>query len=104
MKTDNEVTKDDNKVIRRPYNLVVLLLGFLTIIEVILGFWNQADLKFYINIGLVLLAFSKAYLVAAFFMGIRYQPRSKEIYVIVFGVPLFIALPVVLIPMLGHLL
>ncbi|MHA2248015.1 MAG: cytochrome C oxidase subunit IV family protein [Candidatus Hodarchaeales archaeon] len=104
MESVNEASNDDKKVVKRPYNLVFLLLAILTLIELTLGFWNQGDLKLYINIGLVVVAFTKAYLVAAFFMGIRYQPKSKVIYTIVFGIPLFIAIPVVVIPMLGHLL
>ncbi len=104
MESVNEANKADTKPIRRPYNLVVLLLALLTLTEVTLGLWNQGDIKQYINIGLVVVAFAKAYLVAAFFMGIKYQTKSKEIYAIVFGVPLFIALPVILIPMLGELL
>ena len=57
-----------------------------------------------IRIGLIALALGKAYLVAAFFMGIKYQAKPKVIYGIVFGVPLLIAVPVVLIPLIGTLL
>ena len=104
MESVNEAKKDEEKAKKRPYNLVILLLALLTLIEVTLGLWNQGDLKSYINVGLVVVAIAKAYLVAAFFMGIKYQTKSKEIYAVVFGVPLFIAIPVVLIPLVGHLL
>lgn len=102
-----EVQKPHGK--KRPYNYVVLLLAFFTIIELVLSFSGenvpgQADLQFSIRIGLIVLSLAKAYLVAAFFMGIKYQARSKLIYGVVFGVPLLIALPVVLIPLIGTLL
>ncbi|MFX0013002.1 MAG: cytochrome C oxidase subunit IV family protein [Promethearchaeota archaeon] len=102
-----EVQKFDEE--KRPYNYIVLLLGFFTILEVTLSISSenvlgQTDLQFLIRIGLIVLALAKAYLVAAFFMGIKYQTRSKLIYGVVFGVPLLIALPVVLIPLIGTLL
>jgi cytochrome c oxidase subunit IV len=94
---------------KKPYNYVVLLLAFFTILELVLSLSSetvprQADLQSVIRIGLVILALAKAYLVAAFFMGIRYQTRPKVIYSVVFGVPLLITLPVVIIPLLGTLL
>ncbi|MFX1507914.1 MAG: cytochrome C oxidase subunit IV family protein [Promethearchaeota archaeon] len=94
---------------KKPYNYVVLLLAFFTILELVLSFFSesvqeQADLQFMIRIGLIVLALSKAYLVAAFFMGIKYQAKPKVIYAVVFGVPLLIAVPVVLIPLIGTLL
>ncbi|MHA2202103.1 MAG: cytochrome C oxidase subunit IV family protein [Candidatus Hodarchaeales archaeon] len=94
---------------KKPYNYVVLFLAFFTIIELVLSFYSesvsdQANLQFTIRVGLVVLALAKAYLVAAFFMGIRYKARPKVIYGVVFGVPLLIAVPVVLIPLLGTLL
>ena len=57
-----------------------------------------------IPLALVVLAILKAYLVAAYFMGIKYQDRPWVVTGIMFGIPMFIALPVVLIPALGTVL
>ncbi|MFX0182237.1 MAG: cytochrome C oxidase subunit IV family protein [Candidatus Hodarchaeota archaeon] len=105
----SDLTDNESYKIKRPYNLVVIFLAFFTIIEVFFGFLNdlvsdQADLQFLIRLGLVILALAKAYLVAAFFMGIKYQPRPYVIYGVVFGIPLLIALPVVIIPLIGTIL
>ncbi|MHA2245127.1 MAG: cytochrome C oxidase subunit IV family protein [Candidatus Hodarchaeales archaeon] len=107
----NNVQKatDSSHIKKKPYSYVVLLLAFFTILELALSFSSdnvphQADSQSVIRIGLVVLALAKAYLVAAFFMGIKYQARPKVIYGIVFGVPLLITLPVVIIPLLGTLL
>jgi cytochrome c oxidase subunit IV len=105
----SDLADNESHKIKRPYNLVVIFLAFFTAVEVLFGYLNdlvsdQADLQFLIRLGLIILALAKAYLVAAFFMGIKYQPRPYVIYGVVFGIPLLIALPVVIIPLIGTIL
>jgi hypothetical protein len=47
---------------------------------------------------LALLALGKAYLVAAFFLGVKYEPHPYLIAAIVFALPLFIAVPLAIMP------
>jgi hypothetical protein len=95
-----------HEYVKKPYFLVFLSLGLLTILELNVGFISEiagegADVEGLINFALITLAFLKAYLVAAYFMGIKYQDRPKVVYGVMFGIPMFIALPVVVIPALG---
>lgn len=94
---------------KRPYFLVFLSLAFLTVLELNVGFMaeivgNDTDITGLITFALLVLALLKAYLVAAYFMGIKYQERPWVVTGIMFGIPLFIALPVVMIPALGTVL
>ncbi len=95
--------------IKRPYFLVFLSLAFLTVLELNIGFLSEivgtdTNISGLITFALVVLALLKAYLVAAYFMGIKYQKRPWVVTGIMFGIPLFIALPVVMIPALGTVL
>ncbi|MHA1976624.1 MAG: cytochrome C oxidase subunit IV family protein [Candidatus Hodarchaeales archaeon] len=99
-------TVNSHGYVKRPYFIVFLTLGLLTILELNLGFISEiagegADVEGFINLALIVLALLKAYLVAAFFMGIKYQDNPKVVYGVMFGIPMFIALPVVIIPALG---
>ncbi|MFX0085742.1 MAG: cytochrome C oxidase subunit IV family protein [Candidatus Hodarchaeota archaeon] len=94
---------------KRPYFLVFLSLAFLTVLELNVGFLSEivgkdTDISGLITFALIILALLKAYLVAAYFMGIKYQKRPWVVTGIMFGIPLFIALPVVMIPALGTVL
>jgi hypothetical protein len=102
-------SKEPHVYVKRPYFLVFLTLGLLTILELNVGFLTElvggeADLTALTTFALVVLALLKAYLVAAYFMGIKYQDRPWVVTGIMFGIPMFIALPVVLIPALGTVL
>ncbi len=99
-------TQDTHEYIKRPYFLVFLMLGFLTVLELNVGFISDiagegSNVEGFINLALITLAILKAYLVAAFFMGIKYQDNPKVVWGVMFGIPMFIALPVVVIPALG---
>ncbi len=103
--TENET----HEFVKRPYFLVFLTLTFLTILEVIVGLLSEiesggASSDGIFTLALIVLALLKAYLVAAFFMGIKYQDRPWVVTGIMFGIPMFIALPVVMIPALGTVL
>jgi hypothetical protein len=100
---------ENHSFIKRPYFLVFLSLTFLTVLELNVGFLaeivgNDTDVTGLITFALMVLAFLKAYLVAAYFMGIKYQKRPWVVTGVMFGIPLFIALPVVMIPALGTVL
>lgn len=102
-------SKEPHTYVKRPYLLVFLSLTLLTILELNVGFiaelvGGDADLTAQITFALIVLALLKAYLVAAYFMGIKYQDRPWVVTGIMFGIPMFIALPVVLIPALGTVL
>ena len=108
MITSSETT-EHTSFVKRPYFLVFLTLTLLTILELNVGFLSElvggeADLTALTSFSLVVLALLKAYLVAAYFMGIKYQDRPWITTGIMFGIPMFIALPVVLIPALGTVL
>ena len=99
-------TVNSHEYVKRPYFIVFLTLGLLTILELNMGFISEiagegANVEGFINLALITLALLKAYLVAAFFMGIKYQENPKVVYGVMFGIPMFIALPVVMIPALG---
>ncbi|MFX0091731.1 MAG: cytochrome C oxidase subunit IV family protein [Candidatus Hodarchaeota archaeon] len=85
--------------------MVVIYLAVLTIIEVVVGSLGTADtlgiLYILIIYTLLALAFLKAILVAGFFMGIKYERLRWYIILGTFGLPMFLALPVALIPILG---
>jgi hypothetical protein len=98
-----------HEFVKRPYFLVFLSLAVLTVLELNVGFLediagSEADVSGLITFALIVLALLKAYLVAAYFMGIKYQDRPWVVTGILFGIPMFIALPVVLIPALGTVL
>ncbi|MHA2031095.1 MAG: cytochrome C oxidase subunit IV family protein [Candidatus Kariarchaeaceae archaeon] len=102
-------THETHTFVKRPYFLVFLSLTLLTILELNVGFLseivgNDTDVTGLITFSLLVLAFLKVYLVAAYFMGIKYQDRPWVVTGIMFGIPMFIALPVVLIPALGTVL
>ena len=102
-------SNEPHTYVKRPYFLVFLSLTLLTILELNVGFiaelvGGDSDLTAQITFALVVLAILKAYLVAAYFMGIKYQDRPWVVTGIMFGIPMFIALPVVLIPALGTVL
>ncbi|MHA2252264.1 MAG: cytochrome C oxidase subunit IV family protein [Candidatus Kariarchaeaceae archaeon] len=102
-------TEEQHTFVKRPYFLVFLSLTLLTILELNVGFLaeivgNDTDVTGLITFSLLVLALLKAYLVAAYFMGIKYQDRPWVVTGIMFGIPMFIALPVVLIPALGTVL
>ena len=99
-------TINTHEYVKRPYFIVFLTLGLLTILELNVGFISEiagegANIEGFINLALITLALLKVYLVAAFFMGIKYQDNPKVVYGVMFGIPMFIALPVVTIPALG---
>jgi len=112
----NEIKELEEKPplpIKRPYTTIFLSLTVLTILELNVGFIGdimqniptfENIVEVFVPITLILLAFTKAALVAAFFMGIKYQKRPWVTTGIMFGIPLFIALPVVLIPAMGTVL
>ena len=101
-------TKEPHVFVKRPYFLVFLTLTLLTILELNVGILfelvgGEADLTALTTFALVVLSLLKAYLVAAYFMGIKYQDRPWVVTGIMFGIPMFIALPVILIPLLTYL-
>jgi uncharacterized membrane protein len=103
--TDNKT----HEFVKRPYFLVFLSLTLLTVLELIVGLLSEiegegANITGLFPIALIILSILKAYLVAAFFMGIKYQDRPWVVTGIMFGIPMFIALPVVMIPALGTVL
>ena len=94
----------------RPYTRIFVILAVLTVIEVTVGLLysdppsNLADFG-PLLVGLLIgLAIAKAYFVAAYFMGIKFEEHPLLVATVVFGIPLFIGVPVALVPVLGHLL
>lgn len=82
---------------KHPYLQVLELLAILTVFEVLIGI---ASIEKTIQVPiLALLAFGKAYLVAAFFLGIKYENHPSIVTSVVFVIPLLIALPVAIMPM-----
>ncbi|MHA2232560.1 MAG: cytochrome C oxidase subunit IV family protein [Candidatus Hodarchaeales archaeon] len=80
----------------RPYLLVFGILAVLTIVEVAVGMW---DIDKAVQVpALAVLALGKAYLVAAFFIGIKYEAHPFLVATIVFLLPLSITLPVAVAP------
>ncbi|MFX1254832.1 MAG: cytochrome C oxidase subunit IV family protein [Promethearchaeota archaeon] len=101
----DENVEETPAVGKRPYAMVLIYLAILTLIEVIIGEFNEAMLGvLYILViyTLFALAFIKAVLVAGFFMGIKYEIGLRRLIVLgVFGLPLLLALPVALVPIFG---
>ncbi|MFX0115144.1 MAG: cytochrome C oxidase subunit IV family protein [Candidatus Hodarchaeota archaeon] len=81
---------------KHPYLQVFGILAVLTVLEVLVGIAAIDDV---IQVPiLALLALGKAYLVAAFFLGVKYESNPYLIAMIVFALPLFIALPLAIMP------
>ncbi|MFX1512551.1 MAG: cytochrome C oxidase subunit IV family protein [Promethearchaeota archaeon] len=91
----------------RPYGKVLIILFNLTVIEIIVGSLEQITDSDWsaqepIIIALLLsLALLKAFFVAAFFMGIKYEEHPLIITVITFATPLFIGLPIAFLSGMG---
>lgn len=84
---------------KHPYLQVFGILAVLTVLEVLVGIAEIDDI---IQVpALALLALGKAYLVAAFFLGVKYETHPYLVAAIVFALPLFIALPLAIIPIYG---
>ena len=76
---------NSHEFVKRPYFLVFLSLGLLTVLELNVGFISEiagegANIDTFITFALLTLAVLKAYLVAAYFMGIKYQDRPMVVY------------------------
>ncbi|MFX0117313.1 MAG: cytochrome C oxidase subunit IV family protein [Candidatus Hodarchaeota archaeon] len=84
---------------KHPYLQVFGILAVLTVLEVVVGIAEIDDI---IQVPiLAFLALGKAYLVAAFFLGVKYESYPYLVASIVFVLPLFIALPLGIIPILS---
>ena len=57
-----------------PYMLVFVVLAVLTLVEVLFSMFTALP-KMWIAVGLILMALWKAYLVALYFMHLRFEPR-----------------------------
>ncbi|MFW9998394.1 MAG: cytochrome C oxidase subunit IV family protein [Candidatus Odinarchaeota archaeon] len=105
MEASDSAMKETHGTVKKPYNLVFLMLALFTVIEINLGLAGDIITDDFLSAmviaGLITLALAKAYLVAAFFMGLRYQKHPWLLTAGVFGIPLFIAIPVVSFPILG---
>ena len=77
-----------------PYMTVFVVLAVLTVLEVLLAFTSLP--KFWLAVGLVLMAIWKAVMVALYYMHLRFEP--KRLWVLaVSPIPLAIILVVVVI-------
>ncbi|MFQ5979314.1 MAG: cytochrome C oxidase subunit IV family protein [Candidatus Heimdallarchaeota archaeon] len=81
---------------QRPYLMVFGFLAVLTVVEVAVGLWS-IDKPIQVPI-LGLLALAKAFLVAAYFIGIRYEAHPYLVIGVVFVLPLLVAIPVAVMP------
>jgi len=84
----------------KTYTMVLGALAVATIIEVIFGTnagaWGiDPWFKFVV---LFVIALFKASFIIAFFMHVKYEPHPLYLVILVFGIPLFITLPIALFP------
>ena len=89
---------DESKI--KTYFYVLLALAVATVIEVAIGSNAEAwGITPWTKLILLLaIAIFKASLIVAFFMHVKYEPRPLLLIILVFGVPLFVTLPVALFP------
>ena len=77
-----------------PYMTVFVVLAVLTLLEVLFAFTSLP--KFWLAVGLILMALWKAFLVALYFMHLRFEP--KRLWIMAASpIPLAIILVIVVI-------
>jgi cytochrome c oxidase subunit 4 len=77
-----------------PYMIVFVVLGVLTVLEVLFAFTGLP--KLWLALGLIVMALWKAVLVAMYYMHLRFEP--KRLWILVASpIPLAIILVVVVI-------
>ncbi len=103
MEKSNEIVGEFN----RPFGKILIILFILTVIEIVVGSLEQitnndwsAEKPIIIAV-LVSLALLKAFFVAAFFMGIKYEEHPLIITIITFAIPLFIGIPIAFLSGMG---
>jgi cytochrome c oxidase subunit 4 len=77
-----------------PYMIVFAVLAVFTVLEVLFAFTSLP--KFWLGVGLVLMALWKAVLVALYYMHLRFEPKRLWLMVAT-PIPLAIILVVVVI-------
>jgi len=77
-----------------PYMIVFVVLGVLTVLEVLFAFTSLP--KLWLAVGLIVMALWKAVLVAMYYMHLRFEPRRLWILA-ASPIPLAIILVVVVI-------
>ena len=100
MSTTTESTIQSPHIHKHPYERVFLALAIITAIEILASLEFPASLRALQISLLLILAVSKAVLVAMFFMHIKYEKRPIALTITVFGVPLLLALPLALLTVL----
>ena len=86
------VTGEEHK--SPPYMIVFVVLAVLTVLEVLFAFTSLP--KFWLALGLIVMALWKAFLVALYYMHLRFEPRRLWILA-ASPIPLAIILVVVVI-------
>ena len=77
-----------------PYMIVFVVLAVLTVLEVLFAFTSLP--KFWLALGLILMALWKAFLVALYYMHLRFEP--KRLWILAASpIPLALILVVVVI-------
>ncbi len=84
---------------KKPYELVLLVLGVLTIIEVSITYTSIPE-RILLWI-LIAIAFAKANVVIAFYMHVKYEPKPWLLYTLVFVLPFALAFPMAFFPAIG---
>ncbi len=86
------VTGEEHK--SPPYMIVFVVLAVLTVLEVLFAFTSLP--KFWLALGLIVMALWKAFLVALYYMHLRFEP--KRLWILAASpIPLAIILVVVVI-------
>ena len=86
------VTGEEHKA--PPYMIVFVVLAVLTVLEVLFAFTSLP--KFWLALGLIAMALWKAFLVALYYMHLRFEPRRLWILA-ASPIPLAIILVVVVV-------
>ncbi len=86
------VTGEEHK--SPPYMIVFVVLAVLTVLEVLFAFTSLP--KFWLALGLIAMALWKAFLVALYYMHLRFEPRRLWILA-ASPIPLAIILVVVVV-------
>lgn len=101
--SEKQVAEAHGTTAQYTYEITFVILAVFTAIELLISdFMSKGQLDFVIGvIILISLALIKVLAVVSIFMHVRYENKRYIILAVTFGLPLFLALPVAIIPALG---
>ena len=101
--TETHLTHEINHPAKYTFEKVILTLVVITIIEVLVSLDFPENLRALQITILMILAIIKAALVVAFFMHVKYEKRPLALTLMIFGFPLSLSIPLVVLTVYDYL-